>query len=160
LSQFATATKSTSTGQRSSLFTILLTAGVATLTVDHIKNSSSSHGGNLHRVTQCAAPYNKNNSALAKTGGDVVMLGPTKEKATGILFPNLCNAMTFVGCGVRVKYGFVKVRQSMDVFVCLCLCVFLNVFFVVCVCIFFVQWYYFFFLDICFLNNETMHIYI
>lgn len=41
---------------------------------------------------------------------DAIMLGtPTKEAATGILFPNLCNGMTFVGCGVRVKYGFVKV---------------------------------------------------
>jgi len=105
----------TAAGQRSRPFMILLVAGVATLTVDHIKNSSSSlslsfgnyvHGG----VTQCAAaPYNQNNAALAKSGGDVVMLGPTKEKATGILFPNLCNAMTFVGCGVRIKYGFVKV---------------------------------------------------
>jgi len=37
------------------------------------------------------------------------MLGPTKEPTTGILFPNLCNAMTFVGCGVRIKYGFVRV---------------------------------------------------
>lgn len=37
------------------------------------------------------------------------MLGPTKEPSTGILFPQLCNGLTFVGCGVRVKYGFVKV---------------------------------------------------
>jgi hypothetical protein len=37
------------------------------------------------------------------------MLGPTKEKATGILFPQLCNGYTLVGCGVRVKYGFIKV---------------------------------------------------
>jgi len=37
------------------------------------------------------------------------MLGPTKEASTGILFPQLCNGLTFVGCGVRVKYGFVKV---------------------------------------------------
>lgn len=44
-----------------------------------------------------------------KTGGDVIMLGPTKESSTGILFPHLCNGMQFVGCGVRVKYGFVKV---------------------------------------------------
>ena len=43
------------------------------------------------------------------TGGDVIMLEPTKEKATGILFPGLCNGLRFVGCGVRVKYGFVKV---------------------------------------------------
>ena len=38
------------------------------------------------------------------------MLSPSKEPATGILFPKLCNGMTFAGCGVRVKYGFVKVR--------------------------------------------------
>ena len=42
-------------------------------------------------------------------GADVVMLGPTAEPTTGILFPRLCNAMTFVGCGVRVKWRFVKV---------------------------------------------------
>jgi len=42
------------------------------------------------------------------------MMGtPTEERSTGILFPNLCNAMTFVGCGVRIKYGFVKVRHIM-----------------------------------------------
>lgn len=46
-----------------------------------------------------------NNTTLC----EVVMLGPTKEKSTGILFPQLCNGMQFVGCGVRVKYGFVKV---------------------------------------------------
>lgn len=46
---------------------------------------------------------------VRKMGGEVVMLGPTKEPSTGILFPHLCNGMQFVGCGVRVKYGFVKV---------------------------------------------------
>ena len=40
------------------------------------------------------------------------MLSPSKEPATGILFPRLCQGMTFVGCGVRVKYGFVKVRST------------------------------------------------
>lgn len=40
---------------------------------------------------------------------EAFMLGPTKEGSTGILFPHLCNGMQFVGCGVRVKYGFVKV---------------------------------------------------
>jgi hypothetical protein len=121
-----------SSGQKSHLVTFLLAAGVATLTVDSIKNSSTTSssttfGNNFHRrVTQCAAPYDKKNSAiLAKTGGDVVMLGATKEKATGILFPNLCNAMTFVGCGVRVKYGFVKVRRPC-VYVCVCVSPFLS----------------------------------
>lgn len=32
-----------------------------------------------------------------------------KEPKTGINFPELCNGMQFVGCGVRVKYGLVKV---------------------------------------------------
>lgn len=49
---------------------------------------------------------------MNKTGGDVVMLAPTKEPATGILFPRLCNGMQFVGCGVRVKWGFVKVYAA------------------------------------------------
>lgn len=48
-------------------------------------------------------------SCSAMRSGDVLMLEPHKEISTGILFPHLCNAMTFVGCGVRVKYGFVKV---------------------------------------------------
>mmetsp|Transcript_3363 Transcript_3363/g.4493 ORF Transcript_3363/g.4493 Transcript_3363/m.4493 type:complete len:265 (+) Transcript_3363:82-876(+) len=43
------------------------------------------------------------------TSGDVLMLGPTQEPKTGILFPSLCNGYNLVGCGVRVKYGFVKV---------------------------------------------------
>ena len=42
---------------------------------------------------------------------DILGLGKiTKEPATGIMFPQLCNGMTFVGCGVRVKWGFIKVR--------------------------------------------------
>jgi len=44
-----------------------------------------------------------------RASGDIVLLEPHKEPKTGILFPHLCNGMTFVGCGVRVKYGFVKV---------------------------------------------------
>lgn len=43
------------------------------------------------------------------TSGDVLMLGPVKEKSTGILFPKLCNGYSLVGTGVRIKYGFVKV---------------------------------------------------
>ena len=40
------------------------------------------------------------------------MLSPKTEEATGILFPRLCNGMTLAGCGVRVKWGFVKVRDT------------------------------------------------
>ena len=43
-------------------------------------------------------------------GGDVISTGtPVKEKATGILFPQLCNGFYLAGCGVRIKYGLVKV---------------------------------------------------
>jgi hypothetical protein len=47
--------------------------------------------------------------AAMPTSGDVIMLGATKEKATGILFPKQCNGFMLAGTGVRVKYGFVKV---------------------------------------------------
>jgi len=48
-------------------------------------------------ITSCSSPI------------DILMLEPSKEPRTGIFFPKLCNAMQFVGCGVRIKYGFVKV---------------------------------------------------
>ena len=60
----------------------------------------------LTTVMPTAADDNQNAN---RTLCEIIMLGPTKEKSTGILFPQLCNGMQFVGCGVRVKYGFVKV---------------------------------------------------
>jgi len=86
-----------SSNKTTQLALLLTTAGVASYTIHQSSQSQA--------VAKCAA-YT---SSLAKRGGDVVMLGPTKEPTTGILFPNLCNAMTFVGCGVRIKYGFVRV---------------------------------------------------
>uniref|UniRef100_A0A7S0TBA6 Chalcone isomerase domain-containing protein n=1 Tax=Pseudo-nitzschia delicatissima TaxID=44447 RepID=A0A7S0TBA6_9STRA len=42
--------------------------------------------------------------------GDVLSVGKiTKEPATSISFPALCNAMSLAGVGVRVKYVFVNV---------------------------------------------------
>lgn len=42
--------------------------------------------------------------------GDIINTGtPVKEPATGILFPQLCNGYYLAGCGVRIKYMFVKV---------------------------------------------------
>lgn len=42
--------------------------------------------------------------------GDIITVGkPVEEKATGILFPTLCNGYSLAGTGVRIKYGFVKV---------------------------------------------------
>jgi len=44
------------------------------------------------------------------SSGDVFSVGKiTKEPATGISFPSLCNAMSLAGVGVRVKYVFVNV---------------------------------------------------
>ena len=80
--------------------------GFATYTINEVNNGKN---GELS-IAKCAARPDP------KYSGDVIMLGPTKEKATGILFPKMCNAMTFVGCGVRVKYGFVKVRIRIVLF--------------------------------------------
>ena len=53
--------------------------------------------------TLCAAPR-------VPIGGDIISAGtPVKEASTGILFPQLFNGYHLVGCGVRIKYGFVKV---------------------------------------------------
>jgi hypothetical protein len=50
------------------------------------------------------------NDASIPTSGDIVGVGmPTKEPTTGIQFPFMCNAMSLVGVGVRIKYVFVKV---------------------------------------------------
>jgi hypothetical protein len=58
------------------------------------------NGKSVSLAVQCAAAVESD------------MLSPSKEPATGILFPRLCNGMTLAGCGVRVKYGFVKVRDA------------------------------------------------
>jgi len=60
-------------------------------------------------TTTSAWEDNNNNNTTTKCDM-ITPIGPTvKEPATGILFPHLCNGLTFVGCGVRVKYVFVKV---------------------------------------------------
>lgn len=62
-------------------------------------------------TTVNVAPSNNNASLVqcsAPVGGED-FLSPSQESATGILFPRLCNGMTLAGCGVRVKWGFVKV---------------------------------------------------
>ena len=49
---------------------------------------------------------------------------PVKEAKTGILFPAMEGSFSFVGCGVRVKYGFVKVCHAWP---CLSVFNYLNV---------------------------------
>jgi Chalcone isomerase-like len=61
----------------------------------------SQHDNNQH-VASCAAKI--------PAPGTVLTIGKiTKEPATGIAFPELCNGMTLAGVGVRTKYVFVKV---------------------------------------------------
>mmetsp|Transcript_9296 Transcript_9296/g.13822 ORF Transcript_9296/g.13822 Transcript_9296/m.13822 type:complete len:284 (+) Transcript_9296:194-1045(+) len=79
----------------------ILTAGIVTLVSATAANNNVPNGSSKDTTTFC--------DYIKKTGGEIVMLGPTKEGSTGILFPHLCNGLQFVGCGVRVKYGFIKV---------------------------------------------------
>ena len=59
-----------------------------------------------HRQTS----YVSQMAARIPTSGDVLSVGKiTKEPATGLAFPALCNGMTLAGVGVRIKYVFVKV---------------------------------------------------
>jgi hypothetical protein len=68
----------------------------------------------LVSVATVAASQNKYDTAQCAarvpSSGDVLSVGKiTKEPATGISFPELCNGMTLAGVGVRIKYVFVKV---------------------------------------------------
>ena len=90
---FGTATVSSSTSTRSVATLLFLGGGAAALAMSTTTPA----------VTYLAAP-------IPALGGDVISTGtPVKEKATGILFPQLCNGFYLAGCGVRIKYGFVKV---------------------------------------------------
>jgi hypothetical protein len=70
------------------------------LAATYLRPTEYENGDSMSHIAQCAATVESD------------MLSPSKEPATGILFPRLCNGMTLAGCGVRVKYGFVKVRNA------------------------------------------------
>ena len=52
--------------------------------------------------------------SITSLDASIIMPPPIEEKATGILFPANENALSFVGCGVRVKYGFIKARTLLQ----------------------------------------------
>ena len=57
-----------------------------------------------------AAGLTLTTTGCAPRVADITNIGKiTKEPATGISFPELCNGMTLAGVGVRIKYVFVKV---------------------------------------------------
>lgn len=101
LVSFSRAKTSSSTSSSFQTYTSASLVLAATLlcTADNINRDTINYN-NSTAVAQCSA---------APLGAEPVMLSPTKEEATGILFPSLCNGMSLAGCGVRVKWGFVKV---------------------------------------------------
>ncbi len=50
-----------------------------------------------------------------------IIAAVVKEKSTGITFPQLCNGLSLVGCGVRIKWGFVKVCMYVWMYVYACM---------------------------------------
>ena len=95
-------TKTTSLAQKWALITTTTATGLLTMYTLHQACSSKLFKGDDDNAYKSLFP-------VSNTACEVVMIGPIKEKSSGILFPQLCNGMQFVGCGVRVKYGFVKV---------------------------------------------------
>lgn len=75
----------------------LVSSATLLLAATYLRPTEYNNGDSVPLLAQCAAAVESD------------MLSPSKEPSTGILFPRLCNGMTFAGCGCRVKYGFVKV---------------------------------------------------
>lgn len=94
---------SSSADQAKALALITTTTAAGFLTLCNLHQQNSSHFNFEDEQKSLFPMSNKTTSC------EVVMIGPIKEPSSGILFPQLCNGMQFVGCGVRVKYGFVKV---------------------------------------------------
>lgn len=84
---------------------VIASRGLATASRHAGRASSSS---SLYWAAAGAAAITVAGSAIKRTSLDGPP--PIEETATGILFPKLEGALSFVGCGVRVKYGFIKVR--------------------------------------------------
>ncbi len=61
-----------------------------------------------------APVYLRTNVALCDAPKAAAAEGGGKEPATGIAFPHMVDGLIFVGAGVRVKYGFVKVRPGVS----------------------------------------------
>mmetsp|Transcript_36673 Transcript_36673/g.79174 ORF Transcript_36673/g.79174 Transcript_36673/m.79174 type:complete len:313 (-) Transcript_36673:389-1327(-) len=110
----ATNATNNATGGASSISSIsLLVAATATL----LCTTTTTGANNNIFSSSSTAKYESNESKFSKQvqcsagsfGGDPVMIAPVTEPATGKMFPRLCNGMTLAGCGVRVKWGFVKV---------------------------------------------------
>jgi hypothetical protein len=92
-------------------------AGASTASLDAPQQFLSSRGALVFGGLFLAAAsvgggaYGSSTTTTKTTKADVVGVGgtPIQEPVTGILFPKLVNGFYFAGCGVRIKYMFVKV---------------------------------------------------
>jgi hypothetical protein len=91
-------------------------AGASTTLLDAPQQFLSSRGsllfgGLLLAAASVVGGGAYGSSTTTTTKADVVGVGgtPIQEPVTGILFPKLVNGFYFAGCGVRIKYMFVKV---------------------------------------------------
>lgn len=94
--------------RRTSLVAIM---GMIAVTIDY--NNRTTSGvlslGALSCDDVCACDASRRSKGIPSSG-DVLSVGKiTKEPATSIGFPALCNGMSLSGVGVRIKYIFVKV---------------------------------------------------
>mmetsp|Transcript_576 Transcript_576/g.1205 ORF Transcript_576/g.1205 Transcript_576/m.1205 type:complete len:284 (-) Transcript_576:98-949(-) len=81
-------------------FLVLAASSAATLAAYQAAGDHGDDGNLFWKIARCSA---------RNLGAEPVMLSPKTEPATGILFPRLCNGMSLAGCGVRIKWRFVKV---------------------------------------------------
>mmetsp|Transcript_1036 Transcript_1036/g.2081 ORF Transcript_1036/g.2081 Transcript_1036/m.2081 type:complete len:222 (-) Transcript_1036:647-1312(-) len=84
-------------------FLVLAASSAATLAAYQAAGDHGDDGNLFWKIARCSA---------RNLGAEPVMLSPKTEPATGILFPRLCNGMSLAGCGVRIKWRFVKVGVS------------------------------------------------
>ncbi|KAL3921340.1 MAG: hypothetical protein SGILL_002800 [Bacillariaceae sp.] len=102
--------------RRSSTATRSYASSTATATVTSSRQSMVAAVGAAgllvaaYTATSLQQQQQQQESSKAWCAGIVAEIGKvTKEPATGISFPELCNGMTLAGVGVRIKYVFVKV---------------------------------------------------
>jgi len=81
-------------------------AGIFASNKEHVATLVLCAGAGAATLCAGAGLAYGNNSVKCEAHTD---LKPSKEPKTGIIFPFLVDGLSFIGAGVRVKYGFVKV---------------------------------------------------
>jgi hypothetical protein len=107
--RFSSSTATTTTTTTTTRTAAVVTTTLAGLSIYYAsQNGDFTFGSPFHNLNTMTTTTSL--AARVPTSGDVVSMGTlTKEPHTGILFPPLCNGLSLVGVGVRIKYVFVKV---------------------------------------------------